>query len=283
MSLTKFLKTPEAVKLYESFPVIEPHLFYCKGKSVHTNKKLVVPRVQGADPAVVGTAYDFCCRAITQRINGILIEKGLSTVLEAGLRILSQYDLIAPAEVSKFRTAIEEAWNRRIDYIKGELVPINQLVVDALLMARVEQACRSGRLIADPATNENVEDLINLCMSALTSVDLLQTKEKIYMNPTFGKASRMVGGADADMVFGTTLIDIKTTVHTKSLQEYFEQLFGYYLLSDIDKTFNKQIQYLAAYLPRFDTLYFISLDKLRSLMNVDAFAKQFLDLAEGYR
>ena len=169
------------MRLYESFPIVKPHLFYCKGY-LKNAKKLAVPRVRGANPAMVGTAYDFCCRAITQQINGILLEERLSPVLELGLRRLFSLDLNYNKEISEMRKTIEDAWQRRIDYIKGELIPVSQLAVDALKMARVEQVHRSGIFQDDPVTNENVEDLVNLCMGTIASASLLQTKEEIFMN-----------------------------------------------------------------------------------------------------
>lgn len=281
MSLTSFLRSPEGIQLFKQFPDVTNHLVYCKG-DIATRKGLVAPRVQGADPAIVGTAYDFCCRAITQRVNGLLIEEELSPVLESGLRVLSAYGLAKGKELQEFQSLIPELWKVRTDYINGASIPTLQIAIGALKMAQVEQAYRSGRMMPDPTTDENVRDLCNLINVTLQSSRLLQTKEKIYMNPDFGYFSLMVGGADADMVFGTTLIDIKTTVHTKGFQDYFKQLFGYYLLSELGKTFDASLENLAIYLPRFDALYFVRLSVLRSLIDIDAFAKQFHELIEEY-
>ena len=54
------------------------------------------------------------------------------------------------------------------------------------------------------------------------------------MNPTFGNASIMVGGADADLVIDEMLIDIKTTKIFQMKREYYDQLIGYYTLYRID-------------------------------------------------
>lgn len=282
MSLTSFLRSPEGITLFKKFPDVTPHLVYCKGDLANQSKGLVVPRLNGADPAIVGTAYDFCCRAITQRVNGLLIEEELSPVLDSGLRALQAFGLSKGKELKDIQSEIQLAWKRRIDYIKGEQLSNETLAVDALNMARVEQAYRSGKFIASPVKEENINDLCALIHCSMIGSRLLQTKEKIYMNPSFGYHSLLVGGADADMVFGTTLIDIKTTVHTKGFQDYFKQLFGYYLLSELDKTFDASLENLAIYLPRFDALYFVRLSVIRSLIDIDTFAKEFHELIEEY-
>lgn len=282
MSLTSFLRTPEAIDLFHQLPRMQDHVVECKGPLGHQTRGMVSPRFQGAEPAIVGTAYDFCCRAIAQRINGTLLEEELSPVLDAGLRALSAFGLAKPSEVKTFQSSIQHFWGERIDYIQGASVSPSQLATGALKMAQVEQAYRSGRLQTDPTTNDNLQDLCNLIESTIQSERLLKTNQKMYMNPSFGYFGTLVGGADADMVFGTTLIDIKTTVHKKSFQEYFQQLFGYYLLSELDKTFDASLQNLAVYLPRYDALYFVRLDVLRGLIDIDIFAKEFLELIEEY-
>jgi hypothetical protein len=283
MSLTSFMKSPEGSKLFNTLPKVQGHLVYCKGDLADQSKGLVVPRFQGADPAIVGTAYDFCCRAITQRVNGLLIEEELSPVLHAGLRLIEARGMLKKRELGDLQLAVAMIWKTRIDYINGASIPVVELARGALKLAQVEQAYRSGKLIADPMTNENVQDLSSLINSTIKGSRLLTTNQKIYMNPSFGYHSLLVGGADADMVFGTTLIDIKTTVHMKSFQEYFQQLFGYYLLSELDETFDASLQNLAIYLPRFDALFFIRLDVIRSLIDIDTFAKEFHKLIEEYQ
>lgn len=81
-------------------------------------------------------------------------------------------------------------------------------------------------------SNDSVDELRSL-WTVMESGDLAELEEPILPNPTFGKASRMVGGADIDIVAGNTLIDIKTTKKQKFERQYFEQLAGYYALSII--------------------------------------------------
>ena len=50
-----------------------------------------------------------------------------------------------------------------------------------------------------------------------------------YLNPVF-RASRLVVGADADLIVDDMLVEIKTTVDSRIRREQYNQLLGYYLL-----------------------------------------------------
>ena len=100
--------------------------------------------------------------------------------------------------------------------------------------------------------------------------DLAALEEPILLNPTFGKASRMVGGADADIVAGGMLIDIKTTKKPKLDRRHFDQLAGYYALAAIggidgmDKfgAGGSPIDKLGIYFSRYGKLHAFSVDDL---------------------
>src|SRR5262249_13957453 len=49
--------------------------------------------------------------------------------------------------------------------------------------------------------------------------------------PTFGEASKLVGGADADLIAGGMLVDFKTTKADEMQPKYLDQLLGYLLLA----------------------------------------------------
>lgn len=53
----------------------------------------------------------------------------------------------------------------------------------------------------------------------------------IYLNPSFGAQSALVGGADADLICGDRLIDIKTYGDMTVRREDARQLLGYFMLS----------------------------------------------------
>lgn len=82
----------------------------------------------------------------------------------------------------------------------------------------------------------------------------LTTSETMILNPTFGRYSHSVGGADADLVIGDTLIDIKATQDAKVTREHLRQLFGYFLLARAmrkDDPRFPEIKNLGLFFPRF--------------------------------
>lgn len=60
-------------------------------------------------------------------------------------------------------------------------------------------------------------------------------RKMIHLNPSFGSASSLVGGADADIIIDDFLIDIKVTKMGKVSRNHFNQLITYYLLDRIEK------------------------------------------------
>lgn len=54
---------------------------------------------------------------------------------------------------------------------------------------------------------------------------------RAWLNPTFGAFSEVVGGADADLVLGGALIEIKTTWKPHLDRSFLRQLAGYYMLA----------------------------------------------------
>jgi len=79
------------------------------------------------------------------------------------------------------------------------------------------------------AEPEDVADI--LAMLALTPFGLLAPSAEIYLNPVFDNASHAVGGADADLISGDLLIDVKTSKQDRIQAEDLDQLFGYLLLA----------------------------------------------------
>jgi hypothetical protein len=123
----------------------------------------------------------------------------------------------------------------------------------ALRFASLDEVCRSGTRAPDfnAAPNEQIAELLELL--SLVPFDALCNARPLLLNPTFREASRVVGGADADLICGDTLIDVKT-VNEKSVQaDYFDQLLGYFILARHARRFDTSfpiINHLALYFAR---------------------------------
>ena len=53
----------------------------------------------------------------------------------------------------------------------------------------------------------------------------------LLLNPSFGEASLLVGGADADLISGDLLLELKATKADKMEAVSLDQLLGYFLLT----------------------------------------------------
>lgn len=80
----------------------------------------------------------------------------------------------------------------------------------------------------DPA---DVEDL--LAMLAMVPFDTLLPggSRRVLLNPLFGAASILMGGADADLIAGDLLVDMKTSKEPSIRGKHLDQLLGYFLLA----------------------------------------------------
>jgi hypothetical protein len=65
--------------------------------------------------------------------------------------------------------------------------------------------------------------------------DDFRAKRSCLLNPTFGDASRLVGGADADLVIDSMLVDVKATKNFVVTRDHFNQLIGYMVLHDLTR------------------------------------------------
>jgi hypothetical protein len=127
---------------------------------------------------------------------------------------------------------VDTAKERYKTYLQsGELT--DELIGSAIQLARLEMVYRIGLLsdYIDSVRSEDVQDLKK--MMSLINADQFKTKNVCILNPTFGIASKIVGGADADLIIDDTLIEIKTTINPKFERDYFNQLIGYLVLKRI--------------------------------------------------
>lgn len=80
-----------------------------------------------------------------------------------------------------------------------------------------------------------------LDLLAIVPFDDLMHDKTLLLNPNFGETSLLVRGADADLIAGDLLVDLKTTKKGEIKSEYLDQILGYLLLArkqhSVDPTF----------------------------------------------
>lgn len=208
-----------------------------------------IPRVAEADASLVGTAIDYLLRA---RLRVTSIGR---TVATNAVQFLSRDPTIDMRAIEIEReavTGIKRLRPSRRDLTDSEW---RELCVYCLVLARFEQFLRIGpipaveeRLIAPLRRCLGLDDFVPLAFTSATIQDLEQVgraaweehgswrnARPLVLNPPF-EQSMALGGADADLIVGRRLIDLKATT-TPGIVGRFElwQLLGYALADTNDE------------------------------------------------
>jgi hypothetical protein len=180
---------------------------------------------------LIGTAFDYLLRFWLRR--NVPECHTRPWVAQSSLKKAEQKSI---GDQEAIRASIERAEEERDAFLEtGTLT--TDLIESALDLARIDSIHRSNR--APENLGEYDEDDIVDCiklMHVLEESDELDDEE-VYLNPTFGQASRLVDGADADAVLDGTLIDVKVTGNSTFKTDYWRQLVGYLVLSDLHDLF----------------------------------------------
>ncbi|GAA1506474.1 hypothetical protein GCM10009677_43730 [Sphaerisporangium rubeum] len=189
-----------------------------------------------ADPTACGAIYA-TGTALCETLAELLSEERPHDRSHPGL--LSEH-----AEARLSRLCYAMAWFEEI-YRTGRLWPGTPLG-DASPDMTVDQL-----LAAVPAYA--VEDLAaqaGVAISALAKLRATHAPKEVHAGPTFA-GSVDVGGADADLIIGGLLLDIKAKIKATLGREEFYQLIGYVLLDYDDRYCIEQV---GLYLSRFGHL-----------------------------
>ncbi len=224
--------------------------------------------------ALIGTAFDYLMRFYLKRLNPIAITK--QWVAEATPQLVRANTRILVDEL------LLEAHVTYDQYLKTGDMDDGVLRV-CLLLGQLDPIFRAHYIDPNLGTvdSEDIKDLDNL-IRIVNAADF-QCKDICMLNPTFGMASRLVGGADMDLLLDDTLIDIKVTKILDLKRDYFNQLIGYYVLSllgGIDKAPKKlNVENLGIYYARHALLYKIPIQEIIAERNMGKFIDWFKERA----
>ena len=222
---------------------------------------------------LVGTAFDYLLRFYLQRLNPTTVCRN-GWVAENAVACLAD----SPTLYKKGEEIIERAKRNVTAFLKTGQIN-DELIRSALLLGGLDPILRAGvgRKNIGSVHKEDIQDLRKL----ITIVDprLFKARKTCLLNPTFGEASFLVGGADADVVIEDTLIDIKTTKFPECKPEYFHQLIGYYALHQIGSIREKKpklnINKVAIYFSRFAYLHSFEIKEIIDPSTFPKFLKWF--------
>ena len=281
MSLTSFIHIPEVRRRFtETFP--KPR--------VDLDAKIVAPPLT-THYSLVGTAFDYLMRFYVKHLNPKAVES--AWVAELAIDRLERYQEYFVTKKGYTIDYIEEIATRARSIVRqakafssayertGSIT--EELLVGSLHLAQLDPIFRAG--IIDPnigTTDErDTEDLRNL-VSAVDSRDF-KANRICVLNPTFGEGSRLVGGADCDLLIDNTLLDIKTVKALEIKRDYFNQLIGYYILFTIggmDDISLDRIENLGLFFSRYSVLYTFPIDTFTGNPNFGEFVNWFRRKAE---
>jgi hypothetical protein len=268
MSLTTFLAKPDVREKFSS--EFEKPKFQVK-------REIVSPPLTKRY-SLVGTAFDYLLRFHIEYWNPQFIEKQ-NWIAEAALILLSDEYL------EKGEVIVKQAKTNLGRFLETGKCD-DELLKSALLLAGLDPIYRAGvgKEYIGLVDEQDVQDLRNLISSV--DMQIFKAQKILLLNPSFGKASQIVGGADADLIIDNMLVDIKTTKKLELSKDYFHQLIGYltlYYLNGIieHKKSLPEINKLAIYFSRFSYLHVIQVESITSYEKFAQFGKWFFERAKA--
>lgn len=205
------------------------------------DKHRLWPYPEGARPphSALGLAYDYRIRlALGDEFKSMRAWKGLS-------------GLVANAAGSRERSAAAEvvnAWSRRVRE-NGLPVTDHELTRDCIILAWLEELYRGGLRIRSPLYSLRpgagegelfglvddlwVDDVVEMFRAMNETVAKWSTGTTVFGPSFLGSAD--LGGADADLIAGRCLVEVKTSSDRTPTRRTLCQLAGYLLLDYDDE------------------------------------------------
>lgn len=242
--------------------------------------------------SLVGTAFDYALRFELQRRSPDITTR--RWLAESSLQLLDlraralkarsgSADQIAHAtgDFSKAQKIVERAKACISTYIQDpnpSAKSRTDMVAHAIRLARLDVVYRAGLIDREfsVAHRDDVQNILQLLKIA--PYKALGSDGALHLNPTFGRFSEMVGGADADVISGGVLIDFKAVLDASLRKSYRRQLLSYVILAlaarSEDATFPK-VESIGVYFARHAHLW---------TMPVATFTKKssFADVSADY-
>lgn len=262
VSLTSFVRLGDVAERLKPF----------RPPTSRVNVPLKVPARHNS-PQLTGTAFDYLLRFEIQRRaahaeHGEWIAEKVPSIIEpprssAGTNSYRDYlwgkspdDYIPPDELAERVRAVCSGARTAVNAHAGASDPspdsLRVLAAWAVRLAKIDGVFRRDELDVtfEVAPPDLVEELVALL--AAVPFDRIIRPGRVVLNPDFGEASTLVGGADADLVAGDALIDFKTTKSFAVRDDHLDQLFGYFLLAR--RAGVPEIKRVGVYFSRFGRL-----------------------------
>jgi hypothetical protein len=209
-----------------------------------------------------GTAFDYAMRFYLQKLNpSAKVSRWLAE--ESAALVVASRRETARTKTRVLRI-VETAKDCVRSYLKSrrDAKPGVELIRATVDLAQLDLVYRIGLLDLRPINETVVEDVGN--MLALVRPEDFRAKRTCVLNPTFGAASEIVGGADGDLFIDGTLVDIKVNKHLEMGRDVFNQIFGYFCLSCIGGVdgCRGKVSCIGVYFARYGVLHRLPIESL---------------------
>lgn len=200
--------------------------------------------------SVIGTAFDYMARVMVARVvkkNSKEATENLTA--ENGLRSLANFLRKYPTTYQEIEDRLDKAIHNIKRYSEND-ADINDIIVDACFLAKLERIYRSGMppmnileaSFFDDPDEEVVRDLALLNeVFQEKFMPLIHPQSKVIYNPNFGVSSAFVRGADADIIIDGTLYDFKSTKQVGYVWQDVAQIVGYFFLNELTKDIYQRV------------------------------------------
>ncbi|WMT50829.1 MAG: ribonuclease H-like domain-containing protein [Ferroplasma sp.] len=243
MSLTSIIKeSPEIQNFLVSRIKTRPKIPDTKNITFSNN----------VNPSMVGTAFDYMFRFELKRKypwaieSGWIAQNGLSNMVLAKFQVGDGAD--SPHHLLLINWA--DTGQRTMDYTKSAREKyyknpsdknLRKLVEMCYRLSYLDVIYREGKLPSVPVpkdklmpapTEEEIDDIISMISKSeeFINSETFANSKFIVLNPDFGDYSKLVRGADADIITSTSLIDLKTSRNLRITNYDLAQIVGYYFL-----------------------------------------------------
>lgn len=201
------------------------------------------------DSTVVGIAFDYLARwIIAKTVDHEKENSYLYLVAEDGVEPCEMHiKATKDSEVGSIRKKYDEGIKNVERFVNGAYNK-DKIIETAIFFAKLEPIGRG--FVALPLIDINkllkaekkvFEDLVRLTeVFQIKMIDsgIIGKNSIVIYNPTFGGASYLCGGADADVYVDGTLYDFKCTKKVGYNWTEIAQILGYYLLDTVSKNNN---------------------------------------------
>jgi len=224
MSLTEILSCPEVAVEFSKYVRVPT--------SGGGTPKLIVPPRNHNSYALVGTAFDYCLRFYIAACNqGIVSEQ--MWVAEVALKLMELEETPPPGlSLEQATRGVSRARQLYAEFLEKRVFA-RPLARAALFLAALDKFYREGaEAVVVKHLKEPLDAETDDCLRLVRAIprEIITATRRTVLNPTFGEASALVRGADADFVVDDTLVDIKTTKYFQLTPMMLHQLVGYRML-----------------------------------------------------